>query len=146
MRKLFAVLSIGFCLMVAAPSLAEITSRNVTIYKNPQCECCEAYADYLRGSGFTVTVKETYNLVDMSLKAGIPEDFQGCHLGFIDGYLISGHVPINTVNRLLTEQPKIKGVTLPGMPDGSPGMSGVKTEPFKIYEIGAAISRIYAVE
>src|SRR3546814_2652481 len=71
----------------------------------------------------------------MSRAAGIPDDYQGCHLSQIDGYVVSGHVPVETVNRLLSERPDIAGITLPGMPMGSPGMSGVKTEPFTIYEI-----------
>jgi hypothetical protein len=78
--------------------------------------------------------------------AGIPENFEGCHLSMIDGYVVSGHVPVASVERLLSEQPKIVGITLPGMPQGSPGMSGRKTEPFTTYEIGSQSPRIYAVE
>ena len=121
-------------------------AEDVTLYKNPQCGCCEAYADYLRDNGFTVTVKPTHELVTMSREAGIPDDFQGCHLALIDGYVVSGHVPVTMVNRLLSEQPNIKGVTLPGMPMGSPGMSGTKTEAFMIYTVGEDKPSIYAVE
>jgi len=121
-------------------------AKNVTLYKNPQCGCCENYANYLREYGFTVTVKPTHDLVDMSKTAGIPENFQGCHLALIDTYVVSGHVPISTVNKLLTEKPKIKGVTLPGMPTGSPGMGGPKTGPFKIYQIGSGQPAIYTTE
>lgn len=121
-------------------------AADVTLYKNPQCGCCEAYADYLRRNGFSVTVKPTHELTPMSREAGIPDNFQGCHLAFIDDYVVSGHVPVNTVNRLLRERPDIKGVTLPGMPMGSPGMSGDKTAPFAIYEIGAGRPKVYAVE
>lgn len=116
------------------------------IYKNPQCSCCEAYADYLRGHGFEVTVRETHQLVPMSRKAGIPADFEGCHLAHINGYVVSGHVPVSAIERLLKERPAIKGITLPGMPLGSPGMSGPKGEPFVIYEIGAEPPKVYAKE
>ena len=74
------------------------------------------------------------------------DDFQGCHLTYIDGYVVSGHVPVATVNQLLSERPRIKGVTLPGMPMGSPGMNGQKTAPFTIYEIGDGAPKVYAVE
>lgn len=122
-------------------------AEDVTLYKNPQCGCCEAYADYLRDNGFTVTVKPTHELVPMSRAAGIPDDFQGCHLAFIDQYVVSGHVPVKTVKRLLTERPDIKGVTLPGMPMGSPGMSGTKSAPFTIYTVdGGGRPDVYAVE
>ena len=113
-------------------------ANEVTLYKNPQCGCCEEYAAYLRQNGFTVTVKPTHDLAMMSRQAGIPDDFQGCHLSFIDDYVVSGHVPIDTVNKLLTERPDIKGVTLPGMPTGSPGMNGPKTGPFRMYEVGGS--------
>lgn len=125
-----------------APAFA----ADVTLYKNPQCGCCEDYANYLRQSGFAVTVKPTHDLVLMSRQAGMPDDFQGCHLALVDGYVVSGHVPVTTVERLLRERPNIKGVTLPGMPLGSPGMSGDKTAPFTIYEIGAGRPKVYAVQ
>ena len=121
-------------------------AEEVTLYKNPQCGCCENYANYLRDNGFTVTVKPTHELVPMSREAGIPDEFQGCHLAFIENYVVSGHVPVDTVNRLLTERPDIKGVTLPGMPMGSPGMNGVKRQPFTVYEIGEGQPKVYAVD
>ena len=111
--KIFAALAA----VAATPALAAPPDQPLaSLFKNPQCGCCESYADYLRDNGFTVTVKPTHELVTMSHEAGIPDDFQGCHLAFIDNYVISGHVPIATVNRLISERPDIKGVTLPGMP------------------------------
>ena len=148
MRKLIiaiasaAVLGGGTYLATGTNAAAE----EVTLYKNPQCGCCENYANYLRDNGFTVTVKPTHELVPMSREAGIPDDFQGCHLAFIENYVVSGHVPVDTVNRLLTERPDIKGVTLPGMPMGSPGMNGVKRQPFTVYEIGEGQPKVYAVD
>lgn len=148
MHKLLSALVVaGIAAMtaLAAPE-ASAQSREVTLHKNPGCQCCDGYADYLRENGFTVTVKPTHDLAQMSRAAGIPEDFQGCHLSQIDGYVVSGHVPVETVNRLLSERPDIAGVTLPGMPLGSPGMSGSKTEPFTVYEIGGKAPEVYAVE
>ena len=96
------------------PSVAQ----EAMIYKNPQCGCCEGYADHLRQNGFKVTVKTTHELSAMSRREGIPDDFQGCHLSYIDGYVVSGHVPVRAVRKLLTERPAIRGITLPGMPQG----------------------------
>jgi hypothetical protein len=106
-----------------------------TLYKNPQCGCCEGYADYLRENGFEVEVKPTNDLTQISREAGVPEDFQGCHTMFIDGYVVDGHVPVTTVRKLLSERPDIAGVALPGMPLGSPEMGGEKTGPFEIYAV-----------
>ena len=109
----------------------------VTLYKNPECACCDGYAAYLRHHGFAVTAKATHDLAEISRKAGIPAELQGCHTSFIGNYVVDGHVPVEAINKLLAERPAIKGITLPGMPDGSPGMSGKKSGPFKILAIGA---------
>jgi hypothetical protein len=100
-------------------------AKEVTLYKNPQCGCCEGYADYLRQNGFKVTVKPTNELVSISREAGIPDDFQGCHL---------------------SERPDVKGITLPNMPAGSPGMMGVKSAPFTILSIADGEPQVFNVE
>ncbi len=117
-----------------------------TIYKNPECGCCEAYADYLRANGFTVTVHTTDDLFLIKRQHGVQEGFEGCHTTLIDGYVVEGHVPVDTLDRLLSERPDIKGISLPGMPLGSPGMTGRKTEPFTIYELSDGAPTVYAVE
>jgi hypothetical protein len=117
-----------------------------TLYKNPQCSCCEGYADYLRENGFEVTVKPTHDLPLMHRQYGVPEALVGCHTTLVDGYVVEGHVPIGAVLRMLTERPAIKGISLPGMPAGSPGMFGEKTAPFTIFAIGEGEPKVYAVE
>jgi hypothetical protein len=119
---------------------------SATLYKNPQCGCCETYADYLRENGFEVTVQPTHDLPLLHRQYGVPEPLVGCHTTLVDGYVVEGHVPINTLVRLLTEKPSIKGISLPGMPAGSPGMVGEKTGPFTIYEIGDGPTKVYGVE
>ena len=115
---------------------ARAAATPVKLYKNPECGCCDGYADYLRGHEFSVTVQATPDLSEISRKAGIPADLQGCHTAFIGDYVVDGHVPVEAIEKLLTERPAVKGITLPGMPAGSPGMSGTKTEPFTIFAIG----------
>jgi len=122
------------------------SSKTVTLYKTPQCGCCEGYADYLRDYGFEVTVVPTHDLVSISSEAGVDEEFQGCHTMFIDDYVVSGHVPIKTLNKLLMERPEIIGITMPGMPLGSPGMGGEKQDVFEILEVGSNGSIIYNTE
>tara|TARA_R110002072_G_scaffold146241_1_gene293089 strand:- start:158 stop:616 length:459 start_codon:yes stop_codon:yes gene_type:complete len=134
-----------FAMMLNAAPVA--AAEAVTLYKNPQCGCCENYANYLRENGFTVEVKPTHDLAQTSREAGIPDDFQGCHTAFLGDYVVSGHVPIDVVNKLLEERPEIAGLTLPGMPMGSPGMGGDKQGPFKIYAIEEGVNpTVYAVE
>jgi hypothetical protein len=84
----------------------------------------------------------------MGREAGIADAFQGCHLSFVDGYVVSGHVPVGTIRKLLTERPDIQGLTLPGMPTGSPGMSGTKEAPFEMLEVtkSGVVGSVYARE
>ena len=128
------------------PARAELVKA--TLYKSPQCTCCDEYAAYLRQHGFEVEVHKTNDLTDISRKAGVPAKFQGCHTMFVDGYVVDGHVPVGLVRKLLSERPAIAGLSLPGMPAGSPGMTGVKNEPFTVYAVkkDGAPPEIYARE
>ena len=130
----------AFCLgaamaVLASPLRAIAAPVKATLYKNPQCTCCEGYAAYLRQNSFEVDVKPTNDLAEISQKAGVPEQYQGCHTMFVDGYVVDGHVPVEIVRKLLSERPAIAGITLPGMPAGSPGMMGEKIQTFIIYAV-----------
>ena len=142
MLRLLTLALVG--LLGVATARAEPISA--TMYKNPQCGCCEDYAKYLRRNGLKVTVKETHNMSLISRENGVPEKLAGCHTMLIGGYVVEGHVPVSTLLRLLAEKPDIKGISLPGMPAGSPGMGGEKAAPFTIYEIGEGPPKVYAVE
>lgn len=107
------------------------------IYKSPLCGCCSNYAVYLKSNGFDVEVKEVSDeeLEKLKTDLEISHDLMSCHTTLIDNYFVEGHIPLETIEKLLTEKPKIKGIALPGMPSGSPGMGGVKLETWKIYQI-----------
>jgi len=139
---------LGALFAAAAPSLPAIAEPiHGTLYKDPNCGCCEGYAAYLRQNGFTVDVKPTNDLAEISQKAGVPEKFQGCHTMFMSDYVVDGHVPVEVIRKLLSERPQIAGITLPGMPVGSPGMYGEKKAPFTIYAVtkDGAAPTVYAV-
>jgi hypothetical protein len=132
-------------LLVAANVSALAEPPAGVMYINPQCGCCLGHANYLRQNGFKITVKETQDMAQIRRQHGVPEKFEGCHIMLIDGYVVEGHVPAAAIKKLLAERPKIKGISLPGMPEGSPGMTGVKAEPFKILEI-TKDAKVFAVE
>lgn len=132
------ILSLAVLLMTTFAVAHAEERPNALLYKSPQCGCCENYAAYLRRNGFDVTVKPTHDLASISRKAGVPVDLAGCHTMFVDGYVVDGHVPVDVVRRLLSERPPIAGISLPGMPAGSPGMFGTKTGPFVIYALPKA--------
>lgn len=136
------VASIAF----AVPAIHAASAAEATLYKNPQCGCCDEYVKYLEPYGFKIKIENTTDLDSVKKQAGVPEGLGACHTMFIDGYVVEGLVPIDTLQRLLSEKPKIKGISLPGMPFGAPGMSGAKAEPFTMYEISDGPPKVYAVE
>lgn len=150
-RKLATML---IAMAVPAPALmAARTARAAapipaTLYKNPQCSCCETYARYLDQNGFQVDVKPTSDLAEISRKAGVPEELEGCHTMFVGNYVVDGHVPVKTIRKLLDEKPAIAGIALPGMPAGSPGMDGEKAGPLTVYAVSkdGAPARVFDVD
>jgi len=131
--------------MLPASVAAEL-SRQGTVYKNPWCGCCESHVAYLRDHGYVLDIVHTEALDEIRADLGVPLALAGCHLIVIDGYIVEGHVPVSSIERLLSERPNIAGISLPGMPQGSPGMSGTKEEPFVILEIGEGDPVVFAVE
>ena len=148
MRFLTALLFLA-ALVPASGALAQELTK-ATVYKDPNCGCCHDYVSHLRENGFDVEVVDTADLTSIKQSHGVPEDLAGCHSTLVGGYVVEGHVPIAIVKRLLQEKPAILGISLPGMPLGSPGMDGVKEGPFVVYEIteagGSANPKVYATE
>ena len=130
---------------LAWPAMAAEKPK-ATMYKNPQCGCCEGHADHLRENGFEVTEIPTHELMTVKRQHGVTPQLAGCHTIVIDKYVVEGHVSAHIIRRLLAEKPAIKGISLPGMPTGSPGMPGPKSEPFIYYEVGPNPARVFAKE
>jgi hypothetical protein len=138
----------AFAVALAMPLPALAATIDAVMYKNPHCTCCDGYAYFLRKEGFDVKAKPTNDLAEISRRAGIPEELQGCHTMFVDGYVVDGLVPIDIVKKLLAERPAIRGITLPGMPAGAIGMQNDKKEPFTVYakERDGSPQAIYEME
>jgi hypothetical protein len=139
------MLVLAAALSFATPAVAE-PPKAATMFKNPDCGCCEDYAKILRANGFDVTVKAVDDAHSLKRFLGVPHALESCHSLLVDGYVVEGHVPLGMVDRLLKERPAIRGIALPGMPLGSPGMDGRKTEPFVVYEISQGRPKVFAVE
>jgi hypothetical protein len=141
------MLKISLALMLALLATLRVDAEeapNATMYKQAYCSCCDGHADHLRANGFNVTVLEMQNMSEIKAKHGVPPEFEGCHTIEVGGYVVEGHVTAKIIRKLLKERPAIRGISLPGMPDGSPGMSGAKREPFVIYELGSTDGRVFA--
>lgn len=135
---LFLVLFSG-CLQSGSTQAIEIE-----MYKSPTCGCCGKYAEYLGAKGFKVKVIEVSDPTEIKKNLGIPEEMWSCHTLKVGRYYVEGHIPVDGIQKLLKEQPNIDGIALPGMPEGSPGMSGVKRGPFVIYSISKGEIKEYA--
>ena len=145
-RHVFAGSVLAAFVLATGSVSTQRPATTVQVYKSPTCGCCANWVKHLQQHGFRTQVTETDNVADIKAQHKIPARAQSCHTAIVDGYVIEGHVPATDVQRLLKERPAIKGISLPGMPDGAPGMTGRKTEPFTIYELSVGQPKVYAVE
>lgn len=113
-------------------SLRAAETQTVTVYKNPSCTCCSAWADHMRKAGFRVVTIDTNNLDAVKRRYGVAPEHAACHTAVVNGYVIEGHVPAPDVRRLLAERPSITGLAVPGMPVGSPGMEGAYKQRYQV--------------
>lgn len=122
------------------------TTKQVTMWRDPSCGCCDAYADYLEANGYQVKRVDDRNFDKTSVSVGVPEQGLGCHLAKIEKYFVSGLVPVDILERLVTEQPDIAGITLPGMPRNAPGMAREKYGTLRTYAFGPDGISLYSDE
>ena len=139
-----AILLVAGMAFVQAPK--EAAAMAATMYKSAGCECCDGYADYLRANNVELTVIVSNDIEALKRSRGIPEELWSCHTLVLSGvdYVVEGHAPIEVVLRLLEQGLDGDGIALPGMPAGSPGMSGQKDGSFDIYEFGDGHSSLFA--
>ncbi len=107
----------------------------IDVHLEATCGCCHQYMAYLEANGFQVTPNEMADVSGVKQAKGIPSNMWSCHTSILGSYFVEGHVPMEAIHTLMTENPSIDGIALPGMPSGSPGMGGSKTAPFVVYAI-----------
>ncbi len=113
----------------------------ITVLYSPDCICCVRYIPYLKRKGFNVLEeKDMAKRIDILEENQIPHEMSSCHTSIVGDYFVEGHIPAEVINELLEEKPEINGIALPGMPQGSPGMPGFKTEEWKIYSFIDGVS------
>lgn len=106
----------------------------LVVYKNASCGCCKGWIEHMHEHGFATTVHDVDNMNPIKERVGVPHGMGSCHTAEIGGYFLEGHVPAEQVTRLLEEKPKAKGLTVPGMPVGSPGMErGDLKQPYEVH-------------
>ena len=109
----------------------------VTVYKSPNCGCCSKWVSHLENNGFLVTAHNVKNINAIKQQLGVLPKLASCHTSMVSGYVVEGHVPAYVIADLLRNKPKIKGIAVPRMPIGSPGMEGSNAKPYKVYSFNA---------
>ena len=114
---------------MAAPALPRML-----VHKSASCGCCGLWVEHMQAAGFVVEVRNADNVNPIKERVGVPLGKGSCHTAEVDGYFIEGHVPAGDVRRLLAERPDAKGLVVPGMPAGSPGMEmpDGRTQPYTV--------------
>lgn len=107
----------------------------MTVYKSASCGCCTAWVDHARKSGFTVRTVDTEDLASVKREMGIPAKLQSCHTVMVGTYVVEGHVPADDVKKLLATKPRVRGLAVPGMPLGSPGMEQGPPAGYDRYDV-----------
>lgn len=118
----------------------------IIVTKDPNCGCCNGWVEHLRSAGFAAEVVDSSAVNRVKAKLGVPRDLASCHTAEVDGYVIEGHVPAPAIRRLLAERPQAKGLAVPDMPVGSPGMEvdGSPPEEYTVFMFGEFGARPYA--
>lgn len=124
---------VTFATLIALP----VYATEVVVYKSPTCGCCKKWVKHLQDNGFKVKAVDVKNVVPYKIKHGVTQPLASCHTALVDGYTIEGHVPAADIKRLLKEKPNIKGLAVPGMPMGTPGMEGHRKDPYDVVTFDA---------
>src|SRR6266536_4131705 len=117
------------CLPAVAPGAA---GSPVNVFKTATCGCCAKWVEHLQSNGFEVNVEDVPSTAEYRQKYGVPDKLRSCHTAVVGGYAIEGHVPAREIQRLLKSGAKAKGLAVPGMPAGSPGMEGPRSDAYAV--------------
>jgi hypothetical protein len=120
---------------------------HVMVHKSPTCGCCMVWVKHLEAAGFSVKTQDSNDMGAIKSRLGVPADKGSCHTAVVGGYFIEGHVPAADIKRLLAEKPDAKGLTVPGMPLGSPGMEvpDGTVQPYAVELVGRdGKTRVYS--
>ncbi len=128
-------------------SMAASDKPVIKMFKSPTCGCCAKWGDRAKAAGYKVEIINTENMDAVKKLATVPDYLQACHTASVGGYIVEGHVPMEMVDQLLETRPKVKGIAVPGMPTGSPGMEyGNEREAFKVISFGGgSAEKVYKI-
>ncbi len=141
-RRAFLIMSAATAVLAACGQDVQ-AKGTVQLYKQPTCGCCGIWGEYMQEHGYVVESHALADLNPVKRKYRIPKRLESCHTAVVDGYVVEGHVPVEVIDKLLTQGPDIDGIALPRMPSGSPGMPGQKRGTWTIYAIKGGKYSVY---
>ena len=118
--------------LIAWAAAAPARAASFTFYRGTGCECCHKWVQAMTDAGLQINLLDIADMAPVHARLNVPEALLGCHAGEIDGYAIEGHVPPLDILRLLHDRPAGRGLAVPGMPLGSPGMEMGAKEPYQV--------------
>lgn len=128
----------AFLALLPAGAGARPPAPEVLLYKDPNCGCCQKWAEHMQRSGFRVVARDVPDVHAIKRAHRVPEPLGSCHTALVAGYAIEGHVPAQAVRRLLAERPAgVIGLAVPGMPLGSPGMEAAHSQRYDVLAFDA---------
>ena len=136
-RLMWMIAILLLCFGSPAAAMASTAGEEVVVFRSAYCECCEAWESHIAEAGFVVQDHVADDMDGIKEAMGVPADSASCHTARVSDYVVEGHVPAASIQRMLKERPEIKGLAAPGMPMGSPGMEvdGMVADPFSVFSI-----------
>lgn len=105
----------------------------IEVYRSPSCGCCGKWIGHLKNNGFVVKDHVTNDVQAIKNKYGVSDNMASCHTALVNGYVVEGHVPALDIKKMLKIKPAVIGVSVPGMPVGTPGMEmGARKDPYQV--------------
>jgi hypothetical protein len=141
-RRIFLGAVAAIALTPALP-LRAAEGDAIKVYKSPTCGCCSMWVEHLQASGFEVEAEDVADLDAVKRMVGVPGHLLACHTAMVEGYVVEGHTPAAAIEKLLAERPAIRGLAVPGMPAGSPGMPSPEPERYDVIAFGDGEDRVF---
>ncbi|MCK5121275.1 MAG: DUF411 domain-containing protein [Methylococcales bacterium] len=133
MNKIKLLMISGLLSLNVSVNAEEIKPLEIEVYRSPSCGCCSKWLAHLKENQFVVTDHVIEDVQQIKDKYGVPKNMSSCHTALVNGYVIEGHVPAADIKKLLKIKPAVIGISVPGMPMGTPGMEmGGRKDPYKV--------------
>ena len=125
------------------PLIASAAQPVIDVYKTASCGCCKKWVQHLQNNGFEVRAHDVKDPGVIRKAGGISDKYASCHTARVGNYIVEGHVPASDIKRLLVTRPKALGLSVPGMPMGSPGMEGGRRDSYDVLIVNQDSAAVY---